>query len=78
MLVGSVQPPGSVVTYTDSIPFVFFNSFSIEEFAQTSSKVWGDDYQVLVEYLLGIQIFCTCGRKEGDIVSFFLALFVWV
>ena len=38
VLVGSVQPPESVVTYTDSISVVFFNSFSIENIAQTQVK----------------------------------------
>lgn len=52
VLVGSVQPPESVVTYTD-------------RYCTNSSKVPCDDPQVLVECLLEIQSFCTVdGRKE--------------
>ena len=50
-------------------------------YCTNSSKVQCDDPQVLVEYLLEIQSFFTCGKKEGDkafIYSFFLAYFVCV
>ena len=48
----------------------FFQFFFHRGNCTNSSKVWGDDHQVLVEYLLDTDLLHMW--KEGDKVSFFL------
>ena len=64
----SVQSADSVKTHTHTHTytaylffFFFINSFAIEAIEQGRVEFSAEN-QVLVEYLLEIQIFCICGR----------------